>query len=95
MRTGLRRIAALFKVASMSRTPLALKFLSVFIVLSLAAPCFAGTPPSPRERISFNANWKFKQGDPTSADVGFDQPNFRDNDWRQLDLPTIGQLKVP
>jgi beta-galactosidase len=81
----------------MSRIPVALKFLSIFIVLSVAVPSFAGTPPSPRERISFNDNWKFKQGDPTSADANssFDQPNFPDNDWRQLNLPHDWAIEGP
>ena len=95
MRTGLRRIAALFKVASMSRTPLALKILSALTLLILVAPCFGEVARSPRERIAFNDNWKFKQGDPTNADNAWSATNFPDSDWRSLNLPHDWAIEGP
>ena len=89
MRTGLRRVAPLFKVASMSRTPLVLKILSALLLL--VAPCFGEAATSPRERISFNDNWRFRQGDLTNAV----QPAFPDNDWRQLNLPHDWAIEGP
>jgi beta-galactosidase len=89
----------MFKFDSMSRTPMALKILSAFILLALAAPCLADIAPSPRERILFNDAWRFFQGDPSGIDetlsytntpandLSFAQTGFDDSGWRKLNLP--------
>src|SRR6185312_12065818 len=99
MRTGLPLATRPFKVGSMSRTPLAMRILSVFVLLGLAATSFAKSAPSPRERTSFNNDWRFLQSDPTGTaeelsytnkpadNISFAQPGFDDRAWRQLNLP--------
>jgi beta-galactosidase len=79
----------------MSRTPLAPKICSAFFLLSLVAPGFASDTTSPRERISFNDDWKFKQGDSTNASFSFSDPNFPDTDWRSLNLPHDWAIEGP
>jgi beta-galactosidase len=107
MRTGLPLLTRLFKFGSMSRTPLAVNILSVFILLGLAATSFAGSAISPRERISFNDDWHFMQGDPASTpeelsytnkpanNISFAQTGFDDHAWRQLDLPHDWAIEGP
>ena len=53
------------------------------VALSLQAPAHADEPAA-RERISFNADWRFVKGEP-AGDVG--AAAFDDSRWRQLDLP--------
>lgn len=53
------------------------------VAFSVNAPAHADEP-AVRERISFNADWRFIKGEPP-GDVG--AAAFDDNRWRKLDLP--------
>ncbi|HLP75931.1 MAG TPA: beta-galactosidase GalB, partial [Candidatus Paceibacterota bacterium] len=53
----------------------------------------ASTPVS-RERISFNAGWRFSKGESTN-DVSCAQPDFPDASWRKLDLPHDWGIEGP
>lgn len=55
---------------------LAVLFLSLF-------PLRAQILPSPRQRILFDRNWRFQQGDAAGAEA----PGFDDSAWRPLNLP--------
>ena len=91
----------------MPRTLKGLIFLSVFILPGLAAPCFAETAPSPRERILFNDDWRFSQGDPSGLDealsytntpandMSFAQTSLDDSGWRKLNLPHDWSVEGP
>jgi beta-galactosidase len=46
---------------------------------------------SPREEGSFDAGWKFLLGDPADAQ----EPSFKDDDWRRLDLPHDWSVELP
>ncbi|HWC58811.1 MAG TPA: beta-galactosidase GalB [Verrucomicrobiae bacterium] len=91
----------------MSRTPLALKILSVFLLLTSPGSRAAEAVTSPRERTSFNDNWLFLQGDPSGAteelsytnkpprDFTFAQTAFDDREWRRLNLPHDWAIEGP
>jgi len=91
----------------MSRTPVALKILSIFILLGLAAQCLAETTPSPREHNLFNDDWRFLQGDPSgmpetlsytnspAEGLSFAQTSYDDSDWRKLNLPHDWSVEGP
>jgi beta-galactosidase len=53
-------------------------------------------PGQVRERISFNADWRFAKGDPAggTADAAA-QPGFDDGRWRQLGLPHDWGIEGP
>src|SRR6185312_12626286 len=107
VQTGLPRAMPLFKVGSMSRTPLALKILSALTALACLGPSVAEAADSPRERISFNDNWYFIQGDPAGAaeelsysnktprNFSFAQTTFDDRDWQRLNLPHDWAIEGP
>jgi beta-galactosidase len=90
MQTGLPRANRVFTVGIMSRTPLALKIAGLLIALAFLQPGFANA----RERISFNDNWRFSEGDPTSA-ISFNDPEFNDRPWRELNLPHDWAIEGP
>jgi beta-galactosidase len=54
-----------------------------FAVLASTLFVRAANPPSARQVLSADANWKFFLGDPTGAEA----PSFHDADWRSVDLP--------
>ncbi len=55
----------------------------------LSVPAHAAEAPV-RERISFNADWRFAKGDHAAGDAGFD-----DAAWRKLDLPHDWGIEGP
>lgn len=55
----------------------------MIVVLLYLALNAIGQQPSPRTVTDFDANWKFKLGDPAGAH----QISFIDKDWRVLNLP--------
>ena len=83
------------------------KILGVVILLGWAAPCFGGAAPSPRERILFNDDWRFFQGDPSGLDealsytntpandMSFAQTSLDDSGWRKLNLPHDWAVEGP
>ncbi len=89
----------------MSRTPLALKILSAFIVLNCLGSRAAESADSPRERISFNDDWRFAIGDTPSLidesvdtlrnDISFFQPKFDDEAWQHVNLPHDWAIEGP
>jgi beta-galactosidase len=91
----------------MSRTPLALKILSVWIVVVCLGSRVAEAANPPRDRALFNDDWYFIQGDPAGAaeelsysnktprDFSFAQPAFNDHEWRHLNLPHDWAVEGP
>src|SRR4051794_33936347 len=64
-----------------------------FIVASFVSASALAADDGPRERISFNLDWRFHRdipGDPTTKPTdttAFSNPSFDDSNWRRLDLP--------
>jgi beta-galactosidase len=50
-------------------------------------PALAQSAASPRQRILFDRDWRFHQGDVAGAPATPDAPGFDDSSWRQLNLP--------
>jgi beta-galactosidase len=52
-------------------------------------------PAAVRERIAFNADWRFAKGDPAGGADSAAQPGFDDGRWRQLGLPHDWGIEGP
>jgi beta-galactosidase len=74
VQTGLPRASALFTVASMTVLPL--KIASALILLAFLPAQFTRAAPPPRERISFNNDWRFTQGDPAGTGDALNYTNL-------------------
>src|SRR4051812_37533112 len=67
MRTHCSGAPNCLQLAIMPRISPAQRLLGIFILSILLQPGFAGAASSPRERILFDDNWRFAQGDPAGA----------------------------
>jgi beta-galactosidase len=91
-------------------TVLPLKIASSVILLAFLQPTFANAATSPRERISFNDNWRFTQDDPAGVIEGssysnwmsnagtnfsFSKAEFDDRNWCPLNLPHDWAIEGP
>ncbi|RPI18675.1 MAG: beta-galactosidase, partial [Acidobacteria bacterium] len=71
-----------------------------FLLLALCVflvPWFVGSSPaSPRERISFNADWRFlKVETEATPNLAPAEPGFNDSQWRKLNLPHDWAIEGP
>jgi beta-galactosidase len=59
------------------------------VAFGVALLCGAAHAADVRERLSFDAGWRFAKGDPTGSATpdATAQPGFDDAAWRKLDLP--------
>src|SRR5215469_8831608 len=65
--------------------------LAVFPCLLIAMHIWAVEPPSPRQLLRADAQWKFVLGDPAGAEAA----SFDDSSWRKVDLPHDWSIESP
>jgi beta-galactosidase len=63
-------------------------------LVATAAPAQADAG-APRERLSFNAGWRFIKGDPAATPAPAAAAGFDDAGWRKLDLPHDWGIEGP
>ncbi|QGZ38087.1 beta-galactosidase [Pseudoduganella flava] len=67
--------------------------LAAFCLAALPAAFSAAAADGPRERLSFNADWRFHKGEPAAGKA--DDGAFNDAAWRKLDLPHDWGIEGP